>query len=565
MAGEVDLFDWDVRDIYPQYDDAINLLGETATQQLLLYRATGPNNFVNNSFLDGAYRAMITFAPSDPQPAYRFIATSQGSECGHLLFQPYTQLINLDADAFLTNFPIISYKILTRIEAYGLPNTGSTSKITRLKFASKFSLFGLIPIVRNLYDNTAYAPGTQIPVDGAPGATNPLTDFDVPTLIGSVVGGVYWPGLLNVWTAVHASIYGSPSVFTFVPTASALDVSPFNINALNNYYVNGFNQSFPSTSATFIAQETNTTAGTTNNTHIRFTARNSEWLFNEMENLTNIENCSSECTYSYYIAGENSFCTSSTYSIPGLQNGASVTWSVSPSGIVNLSCTTCNTVTLTKITDGYFQLRASITNACVAGPVLIRKNLVAGPPPASILGPYDPIEHTIMGVACVGEEYYFVASDVETGQSYTWTLFPPPGSSNYPTLHSGTPVYLTFTEVGYYTLRISKTNSCGTSYTDMIIDVQECLGLRVTASPNPVKDLLNVVVEDQSGDEKTSGSDKNIKMELFEFNTGVKHKQWSFNNRQKQFALSLKVINKGVYVLKVTKGKKQQSVKIIIE
>jgi hypothetical protein len=559
MAGELDLFGFDARDVYPQYDEAINLLAEPATQQLLLYRATGPTNFVNNNFLNGDYRSMITFSPSDPQPSYRFIATSLGSECAHPLFEPYTQLININTNAFITYFPIVSYKIQTIIEAFGLPNAGSTSKIARLKLASKLSLFGIIPIVRDYYNNTAYAPGTQIPVDGAPGSNNPLVEFDVPAFSGSL----FWPGLFNLWILVNATTLGSPSVFTFVPAASALDVSPFNINALSQSYVNGFNQSFPSSSETFIAQETNTLAGIANNAHIRFTARNAEWLFNEMENLTNTENCSSECTYSYYIAGENSFCTGSTYSIPGLQNGASVTWSASPSGVVNLSCTTCNTVTLTKVTDGYFQLRASITNACVAGPVLIRKNLVAGPPPATILGPYDPVEHTIMGIACLGEEYYFEANDIETGQSYTWTLFPPPGSSNYPTLHSGSTVYLTFIELGYYTLRVSKTNSCGTTYTEMIINVQECYGLRMMVSPNPAKGQVNVTI-DEKGNKKEVLED--IKMELLQFNTGAKQKQWSFGkSNQKQFTLGLQGIRKGVYILKVTKGKQSRSVKIIIE
>lgn len=78
MAGNVELFGLDVRDVYPQYDEAINLLGEAATQQMLLYRANSSNSFVNNSFLDGEYRNMITFGATGPQPTYRFIATSLG-------------------------------------------------------------------------------------------------------------------------------------------------------------------------------------------------------------------------------------------------------------------------------------------------------------------------------------------------------------------------------------------------------------------------------------------------------------------------------------------------------
>jgi len=373
------------------------------------------------------------------------------------------------------------------------------------------------------------------------------------------------PGIFGFLGYISASTSGTPGNFTFVSTASALDASPYTTPVFSEKYVNGVNQNYPSTSETFIAQETNTTAGTTNNVHIRFTARNSQWLFNEMENLPNLENCSSECSNPYYIAGDNSFCTSGTYSIPGLQRGATVSWAVSPTGIVTPNSSTTNPVTFTKVSDGSFRLTATITNACGSSPVTIRRNLIAGPPAVSIIGPYDPVQHTIMGVACIGQQYYFVASDVEPGQSYTWTLFPPAGSNDLPSLYSGSTVYLTFNETGNYILRVSKSNSCGSTFTDATISPQQCFLFSITASPNPTSDVLNITIDNETAEVQSLDPNQNMLVELFNFNYTSKKKQWIFKNYQKQLSLNLNGLTKGTYILRVTKGDYKQVKKIILQ
>lgn len=172
---------------------------------------------------------------------------------------------------------------------------------------------------------------------------------------------------------------------------------------------------------------------------------------------------------------------------------------------------------------------------------LIQRSLRAGPPQITILGPFDPVEHAIVAYLCVGHQYYFEASDVETGQSYTWTLFPPPGSEDYPTLYSGSTVYMTFNETGYYTLRVEKTNSCGSAQTEMILNSQECLnGFRIIASPNPATNVLNVTTDNETAGVKALSNDETVLIELYDSNTGLKQKQWLFKNSQKQFVLCLR-------------------------
>ena len=51
---------------------------------------------------------------------------------------------------------------------------------------------------------------------------------------------------------------------------------------------------------------------------------------------------------------------------------------------------------------------------------------------------------------------------------------------------------------------------------------------------------------------------------MFDFNTGIRQKQWTFKKSQKQFNLNLNGLNKGVYILRATKEKFQKSIKVIV-
>jgi hypothetical protein len=379
MVGGVQLFGNNILDIYPDYNDVIGLLNAPATQQLLTYRSLTANTFASNNFLATTYRNMITFTNGGPQPTYSFIATSLGNECARPVYNPYTQLLNVNLDGFILYFPIISYKIHTVAETFALPATGSTSKIARFKLSSKFKLFGFITISKDYYDNTAYAPGNQLAIDGVPGAVTEYASTTLPStkLLFPI------PGIFGFLGYISATISGTPGKFTFVSTASALDAGPYTTPVFSQKYVNGTNQDYPSTSQTFIAQQTaQNNPSVSNNVHIRFTARNSRWLFNEMENMINTENCSAECSNPYHLQGADFFCGSSgTYSIPGLQRGTIITWQVNKIGIVNLNCTSvCNTVTLTKITNGFVTLTATITNPCTSATVILSKTINIGLP-----------------------------------------------------------------------------------------------------------------------------------------------------------------------------------------
>ncbi|MBN9297084.1 MAG: hypothetical protein J0I41_08730 [Filimonas sp.] len=276
------------------------------------------------------------------------------------------------------------------------------------------------------------------------------------------------------------------------------------------------------------------------------------------------------------INGANSVCNSEYYSISDVPCNGSVTWSASPSGYVSLT-PSGNAVTVTKLLDGPVTLTATVTPSIPGGcysTTNVNKYISAGPPPLNIVGPYDPVSHAIMSVTCINKEYYYIVGDPvmpDPYESYTWMLSPPPTSINnpFPSFYSGSTVYLTFDVHDYFTLSVSKTNSCGTSSGQIQILPQECFSaFKVSASPNPVTNVLIVTLDDATrttAQAKTLQSNENVLIELFHSATAHKQKQWTFKTGQKQYTLNVAGLRKGPNVLKITKGKQQQTINIIIQ
>lgn len=83
-----------------------------------------------------------------------------------------------------------------------------------------------------------------------------------------------------------------------------------------------------------------------------------------------------EAVNSSGIAGPQAFCSPTTYKVSSAINGSVVSWSVSPSGVVNLS-SSGNSVTATKISSGDATLTATIEGEC--GIATISKEITTTP------------------------------------------------------------------------------------------------------------------------------------------------------------------------------------------
>ena len=394
------------------------------------------------------------------------------------------------------------------------------------------------------------AASGMLALDNAPGGVYDLNEFGFNI---DEVNQQLQDGLGNWITAT----VNEPR-FCFVPTVSSL--------AFDNptqYYrsvicdiVNCHN---PAQVATYFAPQLN-------QLHVSYTQNNTDWIF---ENQNPASNCMKVCPNNLVISGNNPVCTSEIFTLTGLPNGGiPITWTALPRRTVSLT-TNGNQATIVKTNNGPFTLSALIEGICGRiTPLTIVRNLTAGPLLPYISGPFDPIQNTIMNVAYTGEQYYFMASEYVSespAPTYTWTLTPPPNSGGNVSLFSGSTIYLYFNDgEGNYTLNLTKTTSCGANTVSMVIPVQLNYGFRISASPNPTSDVLNVTINNETADVKALKKEENIKIDLIDFVTGTKRRSWSYKNLQNTFNLSVANLPKGQYLIQVSKGKYKQTKQIIV-
>ncbi|MBX9785238.1 MAG: T9SS type A sorting domain-containing protein, partial [Chitinophagaceae bacterium] len=208
--------------------------------------------------------------------------------------------------------------------------------------------------------------------------------------------------------------------------------------------------SYPSPAATYIAQESVPAQSLYNNASMRFTARNARFLFNEMEVLPNLENCSAECSNPYFIAGDVQTCNTATVFIQGVPRGVNVAWSFSPSNSVT-AVANGSSYTITR-KNGY---SGAATITAVVGPGC-NNTTVTLTRVVDIGSPVGTLTFQRYGSSCF---YQAVFQTIQTRNNYEWSddgiTYTDYGNINvygtyYPAPGNNIPVYV----------RVN--NSCGT-------------------------------------------------------------------------------------------------------
>ncbi|MBB1287303.1 T9SS type A sorting domain-containing protein [Flavisolibacter sp. BT320] len=298
-----------------------------------------------------------------------------------------------------------------------------------------------------------------------------------------------------------------------------------------------------------------------NQRHVKVTQEGSIWFESEAR-------CDASVLPVFsHIAGPDYFCNTETYTLETCTpTNFNITWEASPNRVVNIS-PNGSQVTLTKRNSGTVKLTAKNIDCNGNSITLFERSITVGAQPPSIIGPYDINRNTVMGVAYVNKTYYFTPLETSTffpALGYTWTLFPPTGN---PTLYGGSKPYIMFSETGYHTLQVAKNTDCGVVTSSILVNVQQELdGFRMAVAPNPVTgDVLNVTITDETASTQAIPADGDMSVELFELNSTMKRKEWKVKNHQKQFALNVGGLAKGIYILRVTRGNKQQSKQVIVQ
>ena len=276
------------------------------------------------------------------------------------------------------------------------------------------------------------------------------------------------------------------------------------------------------------------------------------------------------------INGSDYFCSgSSTYSLTNIPVNSSVTWSVSPSGLANLSCTNCNQTTLTRVTDGTVTLIATIANACGSNSLVLNKSIALGGDIPPLTGTYSTATNTLPM-----QTVNFVPSGNIYAQ-YQWA-----GITNISAvLGSGSP-----SGTGFYSFPNGFSFNIATGQTVYvnITGNNPCRQITATrtfiqsssrsiiASPNPATGSIDVkIIEGQdtsaaaTADLKThttSNTTGITKILLYNSTTGTLVKQWAYQeNTSKNYKLDLSGVKTGTYILRMERDNKAASTKVIVK
>lgn len=193
----------------------------------------------------------------------------------------------------------------------------------------------------------------------------------------------------------------------FIPTKSALAFSGSNQNLGENIY----NRNLVCTGETPF--DTYFTP-LNNESHVSLSAANVDWVSKEIKGFPQSATTNDNSTYSIIkISGNEPLCpgSSNIYKVDNIPSSFPVTWSVSPSGVLNVSGTT-NEATVSMSNPGNGTLTATFIN-CGGQQAIVSRPITAGSPwpDMTISGPTT--------VSC-GQIVNYRVADVQ-GASYQWS------------------------------------------------------------------------------------------------------------------------------------------------
>ncbi|HTE13357.1 MAG TPA: T9SS type A sorting domain-containing protein [Chitinophagaceae bacterium] len=272
------------------------------------------------------------------------------------------------------------------------------------------------------------------------------------------------------------------------------------------------------------------------------------------------------------ISGAASMCTTASYTVSGLPAGVPFTWTMSPDNLATLSCNNCSPVTLTKIGSGQLTLSATIAGGCSGGTIAVSKTIAVGSP-NNLTGTVSTSTGTktlsTVTFVPVGSVYVSFSWPGVTGITSTQVSGNATGFYGY-----GNNFSFNIASYGSAQVNITGTGSCGDALMVTRAFAQSgSYGLR--ASPNPAKSVINVEVTTVADTSLTISSLQSMakeqapvatKMYLYNFNTNALVKTWSFQEATlDKYNLSIAGVKAGIYILKMERGSKTTTTKIIVE
>jgi hypothetical protein len=119
---------------------------------------------------------------------------------------------------------------------------------------------------------------------------------------------------------------------------------------------------------------------------------------------------------------------------------------------------------------------------------------------------------------------------------------------------------------GTYDILVRSVNSCGLGEpsTITITVVDFCYGFRLSVFPNPAKEEINVLIDQESEEVQHLSKTEKTTYQLVDIKNSNIVKTWILDNISSQQKLDIKDVKPNEYILIVTKGRLKKAVKVIV-
>lgn len=263
-----------------------------------------------------------------------------------------------------------------------------------------------------------------------------------------------------------------------------------------------------------------------------------------------------------YITGDTAFCTSATYSLSEL-DGGTVTWSVSPGGVVSLS-PSGNSVTAAKITEGDATITAVLTRAC--GSLTISRNISTQPK-------VTYIDATDQGCYSGFESWYLSATpNMSNATNWEWKVDNP--NPNWPIYIDNPNSQYTHVEVhGGGGVSVTYQDACGETSEKNGVTVYSgsCGNSNITIFPNPASNTITISAPLQQQNKTfkkvlpaTQVNQVYIKQVKILNSSGKISKQQLFSGNPVEVQMDISGLAPGIYFVEISDGIHLETQKLVI-
>jgi hypothetical protein len=280
-------------------------------------------------------------------------------------------------------------------------------------------------------------------------------------------------------------------------------------------------------------------------------------MYDQMENIANTLNCSTECSPDLAVSvSANPICTSATASITGLPASATVSWSATPSGTVSIT-PNGQQATITKASSGYVTINATV-NSCNTYSKTV------------FVGGYGSGDYPVSGPSSASCNSYDTKTTVQLpgATNYSWFY---PGSWTYV---SGQGTYSltlhTNNTNGNYQIGVRVANACDAGGSAAVKNtfLSGCSGYFYTVSPNPATSTVTVNVTQNSVSGNSADVSKSSKQLSFStiniYDQTGNLKIHRLYNKVKSASLNVSNLPTGIYIIEITNGAYKETQKLQI-